>query len=98
AGRAGSPIRGVLYDQAARHGARPGDQPLDHRGPRRPAVGRIQSRAGCGVLLPSSYYGDPSSGMTEAEPTVFVVDDDPSVRRSTERLVRSMGFNGQAFP
>ena len=27
--------------------------------------------------------------MTEAS-TVFVVDDDPSVRRSTERLVRSM--------
>ena len=35
--------------------------------------------------------------MTEAEPTVFVVDDDPSVRRSTERLVRSMGFNVQTF-
>jgi FixJ family two-component response regulator len=35
--------------------------------------------------------------MTEAEPTVFVVDDDSSVRRSTERLVRSMGFNVQTF-
>ena len=35
--------------------------------------------------------------MTETEPTVFVVDDDPSVRRSTERLVRSMGFNVQTF-
>jgi len=35
--------------------------------------------------------------MTEADPTVFVVDDDPSVRRSTERLVRSMGFNVQTF-
>jgi FixJ family two-component response regulator len=35
--------------------------------------------------------------MTETDPTVFVVDDDPSVRRSTERLVRSMGFNVQAF-
>jgi FixJ family two-component response regulator len=35
--------------------------------------------------------------MTEVEPTVFVVDDDPSVRRSTERLVRSMGFNVQTF-
>jgi hypothetical protein len=28
--------------------------------------------------------------MSEGEPTVFVVDDDPSVRRSTERLVRSI--------
>jgi FixJ family two-component response regulator len=35
--------------------------------------------------------------VSEAEPTIFVVDDDPSVRRSTERLVRSMGFNVQTF-
>jgi FixJ family two-component response regulator len=35
--------------------------------------------------------------MSEGEPTVFVVDDDPSVRRSTERLVRSMGFDVKAF-
>ena len=34
--------------------------------------------------------------MTDA-PTVFIVDDDPSVRRSTERLVRSMGFRVQSF-
>ena len=35
--------------------------------------------------------------MSEPAPTVFVVDDDPSVRRSTERLVRSMGFNVDTF-
>jgi FixJ family two-component response regulator len=35
--------------------------------------------------------------VRDAEPTVFVVDDDPSVRRSTERLVRSMGFNVKTF-
>ena len=35
--------------------------------------------------------------MSDAEPTVFVVDDDVSIRRSTERLVRSMGFNVQTF-
>ena len=35
--------------------------------------------------------------MTETEPTVFVVDDDPSVRRSTERLVRSLGFDVRTF-
>lgn len=35
--------------------------------------------------------------MTEAEPTVFIVDDDPSVRRSTERLIRTAGFNVQTF-
>jgi len=35
--------------------------------------------------------------VTETEPTVFVVDDDPSVRRSTERLVRSLGFDVRTF-
>jgi FixJ family two-component response regulator len=35
--------------------------------------------------------------MTEAEPIVIIVDDDPSVRRSTERLVRSGGLNVRTF-
>lgn len=35
--------------------------------------------------------------MTEVEPIVFIVDDDPSVRRSTERLIRAAGLNVQTF-
>jgi len=35
--------------------------------------------------------------MIEAEPIVFVVDDDPSVRRSMERLIQSSGFRVQTF-
>jgi FixJ family two-component response regulator len=35
--------------------------------------------------------------MTEPEPIVFIVDDDPSVRRSTERLMRSAGLKVQTF-
>ena len=35
--------------------------------------------------------------MTEPEAIVFVVDDDPSLRTSTERLVRSVGFKVQTF-
>jgi FixJ family two-component response regulator len=35
--------------------------------------------------------------MIEAEPIVFVVDDDPSVRRSIERLTQSLGFRVQTF-
>jgi len=35
--------------------------------------------------------------MTEPEAVVFVVDDDASVRISTERLVRSIGFRVQTF-
>ena len=35
--------------------------------------------------------------MIEPEPIVFVVDDDPSVRRSIERLTQSLGFRVQTF-
>jgi FixJ family two-component response regulator len=35
--------------------------------------------------------------MTEAKPIVFVVDDDQSVRRSTERLLRAAGLEVQTF-
>jgi FixJ family two-component response regulator len=35
--------------------------------------------------------------MTDLDPIVFIVDDDPSVRRSTERLIRSAGLKVQIF-
>ena len=35
--------------------------------------------------------------MSDPEAIVFIVDDDPSVRTSTERLVRSIGFRVQTF-
>ena len=35
--------------------------------------------------------------MREAESIVFIIDDDPLYRRSTERLVRSVGFDVQSF-
>lgn len=35
--------------------------------------------------------------MTETEGTVFIVDDDPSMHRSLERLLRSVGFNVETF-
>jgi FixJ family two-component response regulator len=35
--------------------------------------------------------------MTQGDPTVFVVDDDPSVRRSLERLVRVAGYPVRTF-
>jgi FixJ family two-component response regulator len=35
--------------------------------------------------------------MSEMDAIVFVVDDDPSVRRSTERLLRSAGFDVRMF-
>ncbi len=35
--------------------------------------------------------------MTETKPTIFVVDDDPSVRKSTELMLESVGFNVKTF-
>jgi len=35
--------------------------------------------------------------MGEAESVVFIIDDDPLYRRSSERLVRSIGFGVQSF-
>ena len=35
--------------------------------------------------------------MTSGAPTVFVVDDDPSVRRGVERLLRSAGLAAESF-
>ena len=35
--------------------------------------------------------------MSEHDPTIYVVDDDPSVRRGLERLLRSAGYRTTAF-
>lgn len=35
--------------------------------------------------------------MTPADPTVFVVDDDPSVGKSLSRLLRAAGYYVQTF-
>jgi FixJ family two-component response regulator len=35
--------------------------------------------------------------MGEAESIVFIIDDDPLYRESSERLVRSVGFSVQSF-
>ena len=35
--------------------------------------------------------------MTDAAPIVFVVDDDPSVRRAIKRLIGSVGLQVEAF-
>jgi FixJ family two-component response regulator len=35
--------------------------------------------------------------MTSPKPTVFVIDDDPSVLKSLSRLLRSLGFDAETF-
>ncbi len=41
--------------------------------------------------------GNLNRSMPEPDPIVFVIDDDSSFRRSTERLISSAGFNVQSF-
>jgi FixJ family two-component response regulator len=36
-------------------------------------------------------------GVVSVAPTVFVVDDDPSVRKALRRLIRSAGLNVEVF-
>lgn len=36
--------------------------------------------------------------MKSSNPIVFIVDDDASVRRALERLIRSAGFDAESFP
>ena len=38
-----------------------------------------------------------SSGMPDSTPTVFVIDDDPDLRSSVGRLLRSLDLNAQLF-
>lgn len=40
---------------------------------------------------------DTSSSITESNPTVFVIDDDSSVRKSLTRLLQALGFKVEAF-
>lgn len=35
--------------------------------------------------------------MTETNPTIFIVDDDPSVRESTKLMLEGVGFNVKTF-
>ena len=35
--------------------------------------------------------------MSEAEPTIFVIDDDPSVRQSLESLIKSVGWRVRTY-
>jgi FixJ family two-component response regulator len=35
--------------------------------------------------------------MNSADPVIFVVDDDPSVRTALERLIKSVGFRAKTF-
>ena len=45
----------------------------------------------------SSRVAEMGPAMTNSNPNVFVVDDDPSVRRSLRRLIESVGLNVETY-
>ena len=53
-------------------------------------------RRGRHCRLPAAA-GDGGRGVIAGAPTVFVVDDDPSVRRSLARLLTTFGFATETF-
>jgi FixJ family two-component response regulator len=67
------------------------------------AAGRMRSFGSADVpfhqVNPESVrdHASRSLPMSETRPIVFVVDDDPSVRRSLELLIRSQGWHPQTF-
>ena len=93
-------VRALLHHQAAGHGNGPGHQPHHRRAAPRPALGGPRdvgsSAPRCRLTLPlESAVGDrPAIDMT-AEPTVFVVDDNPGVRKSLQALVEAGGPGGR---
>jgi hypothetical protein len=50
------------------------------------------------VMETTAYFRDhPSSTMPDGKPTVLVIDDDPDLRASVGRLLRSVGLQAQLF-
>ena len=86
----------LLYNEASRHGHGAGDQPLDYRGPRRAAVGDRQREQRRDVSVHVTRWGREGL-MTEADTTVFVVDDDPPMREALKNLLGSVRLRVEAF-
>ena len=90
----------VLHHQAEGDGARTLDQPDDRGGARRNALGALRAREGVHLPDRAPPAAVPAHRLTapaDAAGTVFVIDDDPSVRRALERQLRTAGFRVETF-
>src|SRR5207253_191033 len=63
---------------------------------RRPAVGRKQRRPRCDLSLSPARLSQ-SSVMNNTGGTVYVVDDDPSLRQAMGRLCHAAGLEVKTF-
>ena len=96
-------LRGVLHDEEPRDGHRPVDQPLDHREPRRSAVGERQRRARRDVLFRSLDSNRHHRRDRDHSPlrAVRCVCSDPHRVMSSHRFLiadRSTAMNAVAQP
>ena len=95
-------VRALFHDQVtgAWHGAI--HQPLDHHSTQRPHLGREQHLRARGHLpyKPARRFGCKNYGkiVNDQSSTVFVVDDDASVRKGLVRLLKAAGYPTMAFP
>jgi len=60
-------------------------------------MGDLERRRRRHVLLHTSHRYRCASVTAEDIPTVFVIDDDPSIRRSIQGLLKSVGLRSEAF-
>src|SRR3546814_13357617 len=95
AGKLGADIWAVLYDQFRLDGHGSHVLPVDHRGPRREAMGDGKCSTGHHLAVHAAGQGrwclaDREGGpMSPAQSVAFVIDDDPSMRESLESLLLS---------
>src|SRR5262249_40865956 len=97
------PFQRLLHHQAQWHGDGAVDLPLDHRSPWWTDMGHPQLRRGCDVSLHAAIVpggclvtgGAPQPDS--AEPIVFVIDDDASLRNALSNLFRSVGLRVEVF-
>ena len=90
-------VRGVLHDQGRRPRHRLVDQPVDHRGARRPAVGGAERTPRSDLPLHAARARR-GKRMKEERAVVFVIDDDPSMRGALDNLLSSVGLDVRVFP
>src|SRR5688500_9641410 len=93
------PVRVVLHYQAARHGAGIIHCTIDNRSTWRHHTGRYTARGRRQVqLLPAKVCRQlRGSFVIPMAPTVYIIDDDDSLRCALTRLLRAKGYEPRSY-
>ena len=95
-GRPEARVRCVLEHQARRHGHRARDLPVDRRCASWPHHGSQQCGRRSDVLRQLAVEASHMK-QTVVKPSVFLVDDDPSVLKALSRVLREEGWSVETF-